>query len=42
MSKMTQNGSIEMKSRYIVLMFFFWGGGCVAHERDLQQYISVE
>jgi hypothetical protein len=41
MSKMTQNGSIETKSRYIVLMFFFLGGG-VAHERDLQQYISVE
>jgi hypothetical protein len=40
MSKMTQNGSIETKSRYIVLMFFFLGGG--VHERDLQQYISVE
>jgi hypothetical protein len=40
MSKMMGNGSIGMKSRYIVLMFF-WGGG-VALERDLQQYIYVE
>jgi hypothetical protein len=28
MSKTTQNGSIEMKSCYVVLMFFLGGGGC--------------
>jgi hypothetical protein len=40
MSKTMENGSIGMKSRYIVLMFVLGGG--VAHARDLQQYISVE